>query len=383
MTEMQPVFDRIDALFNQYLTFWMDICNLESPTSSKAGVDAVGAFCRARAEQLGWECEVCPQAVSGDALCLTMNPSAQQPPVVLSSHMDTVHPIGLFGTPATHCDGENIYGPGVADCKGGIVAAFLAMDALQQCGYTARPVRLILQSDEEVSSATSNKETVKFMAEKARGCVAFLNGEPSTEGKLTVERKGIIRYIFEIHGKAAHSSICYDGVSAIAETAHKILELEKWKDKDGITGTCSIINGGSAANTVPEICTLTVDVRYKTAAELEEVKQRVREIADTSYVSGTTCKLTVKSERVSMEKTLKNIELFHKINRIYTQNGLSEVEPKAANGGSDAADMTSYGIPCLDGFGVRGGRIHSRDEYAVISSLGDSAKRMAAIICDI
>ena len=51
-----------------------------------------------------------------------------------------------------------MYGPGVMDCKGGIVAAIMAMEALEKCGFTERPVQLLLQSDEENGSATSNKK---------------------------------------------------------------------------------------------------------------------------------------------------------------------------------------------------------------------------------
>lgn len=63
-----------------------------------------------------------------------MNPESDNQPVALSGHMDTVHPVVLFGTPAVRRENEKIYGPGVMDCKGGIVAGFLAMDALQICG---------------------------------------------------------------------------------------------------------------------------------------------------------------------------------------------------------------------------------------------------------
>lgn len=164
-----------------------------------------------------------------------------------------------------------MYGPGIADCKGGIVASLMAMAALGKEGFTDRPIKLILQSDEETSSKESNKTTVDYMCKCAQGAVAFLNCEPSTEGTAVVKRKGIVKYIFNITGKAAHASICYDGVSAIAEAAHKILELEKYKYKDGITASCGIVSGGTKINTVPEKCTFKVDFRFTNSEELEMV----------------------------------------------------------------------------------------------------------------
>ena len=378
--DCQRLFEEIDSLSERYLKFWIDVCGIESPTEYKAGVDAVGAYFAARAKEMGWETEVFEQPVSGNCVTVTMNPDAPLPPIALSGHMDTVHPVGLFGTPAVRREGNLLYGPGVTDCKGGTVASFLAMEALKNCGYTARPVKLILQSDEEGGSRQSNKATVAYMARTAKDCAAFLNTEGATLGRLTLERKGIARYRFEICGVAAHSSRCYDGASAIAEAAHKILALEKWKDKDGITCNCGLIQGGTTANTVPATCTLVADIRYKTAAQRDEIEARVNEIASTSYVGGTTCTVSPFSHRVSMEYNTRNAALFERVQAIFDAMGLPHVEPGSATGGSDAADMTAYGIPALDCFGVVGGKLHSKDEFAYVDSLAASAKMQAAVI---
>jgi acetylornithine deacetylase/succinyl-diaminopimelate desuccinylase-like protein len=42
--------------------------------------------------------------------------------------------------------------------------------------------------------------------------------------------------------------------------------------------------------------------------------------------------------------------------------------------------MTSYGIPVVDNVGAAGTRSHSVDEYARISSLLESAKRIIAAV---
>ena len=85
----------------------------------------------------------------------------KKPPIALSGHMDTVHPIGIFGSPAVRREGDRLYGPGTMDCKGGIVAGLLAMDALARSGYTDRPVMMLLQSNEEIGSGRNNKEPIE------------------------------------------------------------------------------------------------------------------------------------------------------------------------------------------------------------------------------
>lgn len=379
MSECKKLFEKIENYESEYVTFWEEFCSVESPTAYKEGVDAAGNYIIEKAKARGWKIEKQRQEISGDCVCITMNPDAAGAPVCISGHLDTVHPVGLFGSPCVTKDDEKIYGPGVADCKGGIVAAFMAMAALEDEGFDARPVKLILQSDEETSSAGSDKTTVKYMCECARGAVAFLNCEPHLKGTAVLQRKGIAKYTFNITGKAAHASECYKGISAIGEAAHKIIELEKYKNPDGITANCGIISGGTVINTVPEKCSVSVDFRFSNAEELEQVKNIAEEIAKTSYIEGTTCELVLESLRDAMELTDINKALLEKINEIFEKNSLPSLTMRATGGGSDAAYTTQAGIPTIDSIGVEYSSIHSKNEYAIISSLTDAAKRIAAI----
>ena len=380
----EAVFAEIDKLYETYLSVWEDVCNLESPTDCKEGVDAVGSFLANIAQKHGWQVEYHREEISGDAICITMNPDAKKAPVSLSGHMDTVHPVGLFGTPAVTMDDTHIYGPGVADCKGGIVAALLAMDALERVGFIDRPVQLLLQSDEENSSIHSEKRTIGWICEKAKDAVAFLNMEPileGCEGHATVARKGIANYRFDITGIAAHSSRCAtDGASAIREAAHKILELEKYKEADGITCSCGVICGGTVVNAVPEKCSFDVNFRFFTMEQYAVVEEFVKKIAETVYVPGCTCKLTQTSFRVPMEECERNYKLLDTMNDMFEACGMQRLAPRKVNGGADSADVTMAGIPCVDSIGVVGGRIHSGEEYGVKESLKAAAKQIAAVV---
>lgn len=376
----EKLFEKIDELYPAYVKVWEDICNIESPTNYKAGVDEVCKYIIKMAQERKWHIEISKQDISGDAACITINPDAEKAAVCISGHIDTVHPVGLFGKRAVSMDEEKIYGPGVMDCKGGVVAGLLAMDALSQVGFTARPIKLIIQSDEETGSKTSGKKTVEFMCDKAKGAVAFLNTEGSETGKVTLIRKGILRCHFNIKGKAVHSAACYEGANAVCEAAHKIIELEKMKDKDGITCNCGVIEGGTVANTVAERCSFLADIRYATQEQKNLAIEAVKRISENITVKGCSCELEIFSERPPMEKADRNFELFNTMNEIYVQCGLETVEHIARNGGSDAAYITQMGVPCVDNIGVMGGRIHSPQEFAYISSLALSAKRIAAVV---
>lgn len=379
--ECEKLFGIIEDLKDEYIQFLIDVCNIESPTDYKEGVDRVGNYFADKAREKGWKVERQHQEISGDVVCITMNPDAKGEHICFSGHMDTVHPLGSFGNPPVTRDEEKIYGPGTTDCKGGCVVSFMAMDALERYGYKDRPIKLILQSDEENGSRTSKKTTVGYMYEQAKGCIAFLNAEAGGMKGHSITMKGICKFRFDITGKSAHSGSCAKGVSAVCEAAQKIIRLEQYKDSSSITCNCGLIEGGTAANTVPEKCTFTADFRYNTESEKDTIMKIVEEIATTSFVEGSQCSYELESSRCPMEKKQRNVDLFEKIRKIYLDHGFDDIEMFASLGGADAADLTQMGITCLDNFGIGGGYVHSLSEFAYIKSLTFSAKRLALIAC--
>lgn len=377
----EKLFQMIDELNESYIDIWEDVCNIESQTADKAGVDEVGRYLIRLAEKHGWEVEVVPMERAGDAVCITMNPDAKGTPVSLSGHLDTVHPKGLFGYPPVKRDAEKIYGPGVADCKGGVVAGFLAMDALERIGFKDRPVQMLLQTDEEVSSRLSDRKTINYICEKAKGSVCFLNLETALEGKLCVQRKGIISYRFDVEGQEAHSSACATmGANAIIEAAHKMLELDQIKDAAGLTCNCALIEGGKVLNTVPAHCTFSINVRFADSEQLAWIENHVKEVAARVYVPGTHTTVSRIGMRIAMEYAERNYQLLDTMNRIFEENGLTALKAYKGKGGSDAADVTASGTPCVDSIGVKGGYVHSPGEYAWLTSLAESAKRVGAVV---
>ncbi|MBE7092081.1 MAG: M20 family metallopeptidase [Clostridiales bacterium] len=375
------VFKSIDAFAPEFIKFWEDVGNIESPTNYKEGVDKVGNYFLNYAKKEGWETEVFKHDIVGNVVCITMNASVNARPITLSGHMDTAHKVGSFGSPAVKIDKNNIYGPGVMDCKGGLVAAVLAMKALKENGFTTRPVRLLLQSDEENVSAYSNKATINYICSKASDSIAFLNCESTRKNSAVLWRKGCLRYKVTVTGKSIHGSRCAEGgVSAIQEACYKIIKLEEFKKEiDGLSFNCGIINGGVLANTVPDLCVFNAEIRYSTQNQLEQGKKILEDILNKTYLDGTTTFWEIESYCPSMEKSEKNFELLDKMNKIYVKCGLPTLQARQSLGGSDAAAVTVAGIPCVDSIGVAGDFIHTINEYATLSSLPEAAKRIASV----
>ncbi len=380
MNKTQKLFEILEEINPEFIKIWEDIANIESPTNYKEGVDRVGEYVLAFAKKEGFKTEVFPQSIAGNPICITINAESPLPPITLSAHADTVHPLGSFGTPAVKIEGDTIYGPGVCDCKGGVVASLMTMKALKMSGFDKRPIQFLMQTDEETGSATSNRETINYIIEKARNSLAFLNCESTRGNSAVLWRRGICRYYFTITGESAHASRCSErGTSAILEAAHKIIELEKMKDPTSLTCNCGIIKGGDAPNTVPDKCEFVAEIRFDTNKQWETGEKIVMEIAEREFVSGTNCDVKKVPAHPAMQKEERNFHLLDKMNEIYEKCSLPLLTARQSLGGSDAAFITCAGIPCVDSVAVDGDFIHTPREYARVSSLLESAKRLSAI----
>lgn len=374
------VLQTIDELNSQYVKIWEDICNIESPTHYKKGVDAVGEYFIRYANERGWKVDVFEQERAGNVVTITMNPEIDASPVAFSGHMDTVHEVGSFGSPAVKIVGDKIYGPGTTDCKGGIVTGFLAMDALWKNGYKKRPIVMYLQSDEEGGGKYSGDATINHICEEAKASVAFFNLEGGHVGKVCIGRKGIVNFEFNVTGVESHSAGCAtNGSNAILEAAYKIIELEKFKDPNGLTCCCSIIKGGTKHNIVPGECKFVANVRFAKMSELDEFVAFAEKLCQDIKVSGCKCEMVIPRVRPAMELCDRNIKLVDKMNEIWRACGFDEVKAVVSAGGSDAANVSARGIPAVDNMGPFGAKIHTPDEYGIISSLAEQAKRLALV----
>ena len=377
-------FKKIDELYEKYIKVWQDVSNIESPSEFKEGVDACCDYFVRLANELGFSVEKNVQKLAGNPICITMNPNAKGKPISFSGHIDTVHPVGSFGNPPTRVDNEKIYGPGVFDCKGGVVGVMCAMEALQKCGFLSRPIQLLLQVDEEIGSRNSGGETIKWVCEKAKDSVAFLNVEPSVNKDLCIQRKGGAMFKFKIKGIETHSANCaISGANAIFEAAQKINVLERFKDNEGITYSCNTINGGSAANTVAGYCEFVCDVRFTNKDQYYEAKSKIEEVKNMVFVKGCTTEAEQLNYTCAMPLTDANLELANKINSVFEKYGLEKLQILKRGGVSDAAHATEFGLTTVDALGVEGGNMHSLKEFAFLESLKKCAKQAVAIVLEI
>ena len=67
--EAKKLLEMVEALSSKYVDFWVDVCNLESPTADKQRVDACGKYFIDKAREKGWSVEINEQEKAGNRAC--------------------------------------------------------------------------------------------------------------------------------------------------------------------------------------------------------------------------------------------------------------------------------------------------------------------------
>ena len=375
----QKVFSYIEDHRAEMLDLWQEVVNIESGSGNKAGVDAVAERFRQVIEQAGGAARVIEMDNAGNMLVGEFTGAKQAAGVAFMGHMDTVFPDGTVAMrPFTITDGK-AYGPGVLDMKGGIVAFLYAIKALKAAGYAARPLKIVLAGDEEIAHANSDAAE-RFMQE-TQGCIAAFNCETGfMDDGIVTGRKGTAVFTFEVKGISVHAgNEPENGRSAILEMAHKVIDIQKLTDFTvGITYNVGVISGGIVPNAVPDYAKIKVDVRYIDPAQLTGIQAAMQKVADTVYVEGTSTHVTMEPGIAPMQTTEGVKKLFEIVKKTYLENGWGNPYEKFVGGGSDSAYSVIAGVPTVCAMGVKGGRNHSAQEFAVVDTLFERAKLLAA-----
>ena len=376
----EQIFAFIDNHAEKYLSFLCQICAYEARAYDKQTLDRMADHIADFARSEGLQVKRKVMEKCGDFLTVEINPGAEKA-CLFQAHMDTVHEKGVFGDPPIRVDENRIYGPGVIDCKGGIAIALLTMKALLTSGFK-KHVRLLLTSDEEISNVLGGPEEIKFIQDSAAGFPCAINCETAERDEVVIARKGILKYRLDIKGVGGHSGKHYFvSKNAILEAAHKIIALHGKSVEGATTYSCNIINGGSVLNVIPDSCSISLDIRACTVADMEQAKAEVEHVAQTDFVPGTSCQVTMLSSRPPMEKRAETLALLDKLLGVCHKYALGTLTPMESGGGSDSCYTQAAGVTSICGMGASGGFQHTPKEFLCKDSVPLRAKILSGFLC--
>lgn len=318
------------------------------------------------------------ETANGAHLVLSVRPQAPRR-YLLTGHMDTVfaptHPFQSL----RWLDAETLGGPGVADMKGGIAVILAALQAFEGSPCSASVgYDVMINSDEETGSLSS----APLIAELARGKAAALTYEPSAlpDGTLAGERPGSANYSAVIKGRSAHAGRNpQDGRNAIIAAADMALRL-KSLERPGLSINPAKIDGGSANNVVPDHAVLRFNVRPRLPELAAHLPQTLQDLVQTlEDLHEVSIHLHGGVSRPPKPLTPQAESLFGLVRECGELLG-QPIRWQASGGVCDGNNIAACGVPVVDTMGVRGGAIHSDQEFLIVPSLAERAALSALVL---
>jgi len=349
----------------------------ESPSDSKADVDACAAIAADEIRARGGKVKLHRQGAYGNVLAahFASRKSKVAKPALLLGHLDTVWPVGtLRSMPCRVADGR-LWGPGTLDMKAGVAMALTAVEMLTEADLLQREVILLLNSDEEIGSPVSRPITEKL----ARECEAVFVLEPAQGLAYKTARKGTGNWRIDIRGVAAHAGVDFEkGASALRELSRVIDTVSSWTDlKRGLTVSVGVAGGGSKTNVIPADAFAEVDVRIAKVADGPGIERKFASLKPADK----RCSLGVSGgiNRPPMERTRGTVRLFEQARELAADLGIA-LDEAATGGASDGNFTSAMGVPTLDGMGAVGEGAHASHESILVEHLAPRTALLAGML---
>jgi glutamate carboxypeptidase len=260
--------------------------------------------------------------------------------------------------------------------KGGLAVMLAALKALERSEAAPRiGYEVVINSDEEVGSPGS----ASLIARAARDKVSALTYEPAAlpDGTLAGARPGSGNFSLVVTGRSAHAGRNpEEGRNALVAAAELAVRLDGAR-RAGLSVNPAQIDGGGPNNVVPDHAILRMNMRPATAADqqaaqlaLEEAVEAVAAERDVRIIMHGGFGRPPKPVDPGAER------LFELVRRCGADLGQA-IGWRDTGGVCDGNNIAACGVPVVDTMGVRGGAIHSSDEYLIVESLQERAQLSA------
>jgi glutamate carboxypeptidase len=315
------------------------------------------------------------------ALHLSVRPEAPVR-VILTGHYDTVYPQSPpFRSVVRRADGA-LNGPGIADMKGGLSIMLGALEAFERHPLATRiGYEVLLSPDEEIGSPGS----AALLADiAARGHVGLTYEPCLPDGSLVAARKGSGNFHVTLHGRSAHAGRAFaEGRNALAGAAALAARLHDLNGRrEGVTVNIARLDGGGPLNVVPDRAVLRFNARVADVEAAEWVRTALAEAISALEPFELSIHVHGGFHRPPKPLDAAQTQLMQAVTSAGALLDLP-IAWKSSGGVCEGNNLHAAGLPNIDTLGVRGGDIHSTDEYAWPDSFAERACLSAAILCKI
>ncbi|OGK97613.1 MAG: hypothetical protein A3I14_13395 [Candidatus Rokubacteria bacterium RIFCSPLOWO2_02_FULL_73_56] len=295
------------------------------------------------------------------------------PPLLLCAHMDTVVPCEdvrpVVRGDVVRTDGTTVLG---GDDKAGIVAILEALRVVRERGIPHGPVDVLFTICEEFGLLGAKHFDVARLRARS-GLVLDVDGV----AELVTRAPAANRMEFTVHGLEAHAGVCPEqGISAIRVAAEAIAAMRLGRIDGETTANIGLIEGGLAANIVPNRVRLRAEARSLSLAKLDAQSRHMRECLE--QAAG--------RHRVALDGRERTARVEARVDRDYDRLALGDdarivrllhraaaglatpFRTRATGGGSDANVLTGRGLEVANlACGMRA--IHTVNEWVDVRDI--------------
>ena len=390
--KINQIFEVVDEQQGGMLAELITWCDINTGSTNYAGLSELSEVLLAKLSAFG-EAEFVPLpdrvviSEQGEEVSYPSPPIVRlslrkenKPSIILVGHYDTVYDKDHAFQVCTDLNNGLINGPGIADLKGGLSVMFKALECLRDTGLMDEiGIEVLLNPDEEIGSPCSGA----YLVERAKYHDVGFIFEPSLpDGTLVGERKGSGNFTVRVKGKSAHAGRDIEaGRNALVHLMALLQEINTLHgQKEGLTVNIANIQGGGALNVVPDLAVGRFNCRIESNDDIEWLEEKLASlVAAHDSTEGYQVTLFGGISRRPKPLTKANQNLQNFIAETGDLLGI-DVAYRATGGVCDGNNLSQSGLPNVDTLGVRGGDIHSINEYMVIDSLAERTKFVALIL---
>ena len=367
--------DKLAINRDRLVRTFIDLASLPSPSFSE---EKVFDYISENLRQLGLSVTIQEYGHGKNLVAILPGNDPAFPAIALSAHADTVGPcddITIESDGDTiHTDGSSVLG---GDDKTAIAEIIEALCILIEEDLPHGQIEVIITSGEEVGLVGAKHLDMSLLS--AKHCLVLDAG--GEIGTAVIGAPHQISCTLTIHGKKAHAGIEPEkGINAIVVAADLIRRFPVGRLDAHSVANYGSITGGGASNIVPDLVTISGEIRSHDAALLDaHIKGLEQAAADAGSASGATIDILVTPEYAAFA-VAETDPLVTMVREACTTCGL----PFAAvvgGGGSDANILASRGLSCVNlACGMR--MVHTNEEYVVVEDLVKAAGLVTAILAD-
>jgi tripeptide aminopeptidase len=307
-------------------------------------------------------------------------------PIFFSCHMDTVQPadnvrvkrVGDLFTSA----GDTILG---SDDKSGLAACIEAMHIAREQHQAHRPVEFVITTCEEIGLVGAKALDPQLIQAKEGYAL-----DSTGFAKVITHAPALNRLTIAVNGIAAHAGLHPEwGVNALILAGKALAKVPNGRIDNDTTVNFGCINGGAAANIVPEKVVIEAEVRSHSMEKLERLTEEIRDIFTATVADWTDPTGTAKGapsvtvdvrEDFTVMRLNKEDRVIRRVDAAARSIGIG-LSYEKAGGGSDANIFNGHGLAtAIVATGMA--NVHSTNEQVELQDMVDLTRLILALLTE-